>query len=96
MSKKGRIEIPLQNGYKLVAEQNTDPNFSHELFVGITDGNGVWWQDLVIVRPAYAVRDNPFHPVEVNEDKFDVMVYSDAYNEDYTDKFQVDLYHGGV
>ena len=48
-----RIVIPLANGLQLVAEQNTDPSFDKELFIGITDGNGVWWQDLAVVRNAY-------------------------------------------
>lgn len=30
-----RIEIPLEDGIILVAEQNTDPNYPRELYVGM-------------------------------------------------------------
>lgn len=94
--KKG-IFIPVGNGYYLVAEQNTDPSFSKEIFVGITDGNGVWWQDLAVIRPAYdyGADNNSLKPVW-KSDKFEVLVYSDENNEDYTHDFSVGLYHGGI
>lgn len=41
-----RIAIDLPNGLKLVAEQNQDPDFPNEIFVGIENGDGVWLQDL--------------------------------------------------
>ena len=30
-----RIVIPLPNGFKLVAEGSTDPNYPYEIYVGI-------------------------------------------------------------
>lgn len=47
------IEIELSNGYKLVAEQNTDPQYSREMFIGVMGPNGVWHQDLAVVRSSY-------------------------------------------
>lgn len=88
-----KIDIPLPSGYHLVAEQNTDPMFSNELFIGITDGNGVWWQDLAIVRNAYQYEGDK---VCWKDEEFDVLVYSDKDNEDFTHDFTVGLYHGGI
>lgn len=88
-----RIVIDLPNGFQLVAERNTDPNFKNEIFIGITDGNGVWWQDLAIVRQAYEIKQEE---TEWKDDEFDILVYSDKDNEDFTHDFTVGLYHGGI
>lgn len=88
-----RIVIDLPNGFQLVAERNTDPNFKNEIFIGITDGNGVWWQDLAIVRQAYEITQEK---TEWKDDEFDILVYSDKDNEDFTHDFTVGLYHGGI
>lgn len=88
-----RIDIPLPNGFHLVAEQNTDPMYENELYIGITDGNGVWWQDLAVVRNAYQYDGDD---VVWKDEEFDVLVYSDKDNEDFTHDFTVGLHHGGV
>lgn len=88
-----RITIPLQTGFQLIAERNTDPNYRNEIFIGITDGNGVWWQDLAVVRNAYQIDGDK---VVWKDDEFDVLVYSDKDNEDFTHDFTVGLYHGGI
>lgn len=89
-----RIVIHLPNGFDLVAEQNTDPNYPNEIFIGITDGNGAWWQDLAIVRNAYTYNSN-LDVIWKNEE-FEALVYSDKDNEDFTHKYSIELYHGGV
>ena len=89
-----RLEVPLGNGFRIVAERNTDSSYDREIFIGITDGNGVWWQDLAIVRTAYEIDSNL--KTVWNDDKFEVLVYSDQNNEDYTHKFAIGLYHGGI
>ncbi len=84
-----RIEIELPNGYKLVAEQNTDPQYSREMFVGIVDADGMWNQNLAVIRSSYRYDgDN----VVWNDEQFDVLVYGDKDNEDFTDDFTVGLY----
>ncbi len=84
-----RLEIELSNGLKLVAEQNPDPQYSKELFIGIVNADGVWCQDLAIVRSSYRYDgDN----VVWNNEQFDVLVYGDKDNEDFTDDFTVGLY----
>ena len=87
------IKIPLDNGMYLIVERNTDPNFSKELFIGIGDGQ-LWYQDLAIVRPAYEIQEDL--STKWNGEKFDVLVYADKDQEDYTHEFHVDLYHGGI
>ena len=84
-----RIVIPLDNGYKLVAEQNIHSEFDKELFVGIETDTGVYHQDLVIIRPTYKFEDNS---VKFDSDKFEMLVFADEKTEDYTDKFTVPLY----
>lgn len=90
---KNRVVIELPNGYQLIAEQDTDPSYANEIFVGISDGNGVWWQDLAIVRNAYQYENDK---VVWKDGEFDVLVFSDENNEDFTHDFTIALYHGGV
>lgn len=86
-----KIVIQLPNGYQLVAERNTDPSYNREIFIGITDGNGVWWQDLAVVRNAYEITDNL--KTKWKDDEFEVLVYGKEDDEDYTESFVVGLYH---
>lgn len=88
--KNDRIVIPLANGFWLVAEQNPDPTYSHEIFVGVIDKNGVWHQDLAVIRNSYVIDD--WCHVVWQKDKFEVLVYGDEYNEDYTHEFKIGLY----
>lgn len=90
--KANRIEIDLSNGYKLVAEQNTDPRYSREMFVGIVGPNGVWHQDLAVVRSSYRYDgDN----VVWDDKQFDVLVYGSEDNEDFTEDFTIGMLQEG-
>lgn len=77
---------------KLVAERGIDNKYN-EIYIGI-EKDGVWVQDLATVREKYHYEDNPNSdiPNVVNEDKFEVLVYADKNNEDYTNKFTVEQY----
>ena len=81
-----RIIIPLPNGYNLIAEQNADPNYRNEIFIGLTDKNNVWYQDLAIVRNASEFSNNK---IEWKNDEMEVLVYSDENNEDFTHDFSI-------
>lgn len=83
-----RIEIKIGNGISLVAEQNTDPMFSKELFVGLVNDEGAWIQDLVIVKQKYNISKN--NGVEFEDGKYEVFVYADENNEDYTNCFDIE------
>lgn len=83
-----KIVIPLANGYKLVAEQNTDSEYNKEMFIGIETETGVYWQDLAIIRPTYTFDNNN---VKFSSDTFEILVFGDEKREDYTDKFTVPL-----
>lgn len=91
---ENKIVIPLPNGFQLVAERNPDWSFRNEIFIGITDGNGVWQQDLAVVRNAYGY-DHDLNTVW-KDGEYEVLVYSDENDEDYTHKFTISQYHGGV
>ena len=82
-----KIVIPLDNGYKLIAEQNTG-EFDKEFYIGIETESGVYIQDLVIVRPTYSFKDEA---VKFDSDKFELLVFGDNKTEDYTEKFVVPL-----
>ena len=43
-----RITIELPKGLKLVAEQNIDPEYQNEIYVGIETPDGIWHQDLAV------------------------------------------------
>lgn len=87
-----RIEINLQNGYRLVAEANIDPNYPNEIYVGIINDNGQWIQDLAIIQNDYSYNDDG--DIVYSEDKFNIYVYEDNTQEDYTNKFNIDLWRG--
>lgn len=82
-----RIIIPLDNGYKLIAEQNTG-EFDKEFYIGVETESGAYIQDLVIVRPTYTFKDES---VKFDSDKFEMLVFADSESEDYTNKFVVPL-----
>lgn len=88
------IRIEIGNGNKLVVMQNPDPDFSKEVFAMIEDKDGRWIQDLAIIRPSYHYADNEKgEPVpKFSKNTFDIIVYADCGNDDYTNKFEVRLY----
>lgn len=88
-NRANRIEIELPNGYKLAAEQNTDPQYSREMFIGLIAPNGVWHQDLAIVRSSYRYNGDQ---VVWDDKQFDVLVYGNKDNEDFTEEFAIGLY----
>lgn len=88
-----RIEIRLPNSFRLVAERNPDAAFDRELYIGIVDDSGVWYQDLAIVRNAYEI-DEMMNTVW-KEDEFEILVYSDKDDEDYTHAFRVEMNRNG-
>lgn len=88
---KKKIDIPLPNGYHLVAVQGGDPNFPYEICVGIEDSEGIWYQDLAMIHNAYHYGAESFDPIW-DEGKFEVLVWGKEYDEDYTESFQIDLY----
>lgn len=83
------IIINLPNGLQLFAEQSADPNYKNEITLGIIK-DGVWHQDLAIVRNRYIHDEN--NGVRWVDNQFEVLVYADENNEDYTDSFTVGIY----
>lgn len=88
-SRDNRITIELPKGLKLVAEQNIDQEYQNEIYVGIETPDGIWHQDLAVIRNAYSIDDNLI--VNWNPGKFEVLVYANKDDEDYTNKFSVEL-----
>lgn len=84
-----RIVINLPNGFRLVAEQNQDQEFRNEIYVGIETDDGVFYQDLAVIRNAYSINENL--RVVWNPDMLEVLVYADKNDEDYTNKFSVGI-----
>ena len=93
-TKPQRILIDLPNGLKLIAEQNADPYYKNELFIGIMTADGVWHQDLAVVRNSYS--HNKYGEVDWKDGEFDVLVYADKDNEDFTDDFTISLYRDDI
>lgn len=84
-----RIVINLSNGFRLVAEQSQDPEFQNEIYVGIETDDGVYYQDLAVIRNAYSINENL--RVVWNPDILEVLVYADKNDEDYTNKYSVGI-----
>lgn len=98
MDNNNRIEISLGNGFYLTAERNTNPGYEKEIFIGIEKertGNNIWCQDLCVVRPTYTYHDQhgKLHDSPLwNTKQFEVLVYGDCDNEDWTENHIIDLY----
>lgn len=88
-----KIVIDLSNGLKLVAEQNNDPDYKNEIFVGLMKDDGIWHQDLAIVRNAYSYSDAG--KVKWDDENFEVLVFGNE-NDDYTECFTISTYHEEV
>ena len=84
-----KIVIPLDNEYKLVAQQNTDSDFNKEIFIGIETPSGMYSQDLIIVRPEYQIENDK---VQFGSERFEMLIFGDETKEDFTDKIVVPLY----
>jgi hypothetical protein len=82
-----RIEVPLPNGNRIVAELMEG---SDQIAIGIADANDNYLQDLVVVEPA----PNECSNISVKSDSYNIYVYADENDECYTDKFTVDQYKG--
>ena len=84
-----RITIELPKGLKLVAERNIDPEYQNEIYVGIETPDGIWHQDLVVIRNAYSIDDNLI--VNWNPGKFEVLVYANKDDVDYTNIWMMSM-----
>ena len=72
----------------LVAERGIDKIYN-EIFIGLEDKNGVWYQDLAVVRQMYHYDKD----LNVIQNKgIEALIYSNAEDEDYTHKFDIDIY----
>ena len=86
-----KIDIDIGGGLRLVAETGSDPDYDREIYIGVVDENDTWLQDLAIVRNSYMYEDTPDGDWAVKwyEGLFDVLVYSDENNEDFTHDFRI-------
>ena len=92
-----RIKVRLPNGFYLVAENSADTSYPYEIYVGILGEDGIWYQDLAVVRNSYHYDDDDGSSGPVfDEDKYEILVYGDENSEDYTHEFKIGHYHGGI
>lgn len=85
MSDTFDLIIPLPSGNNLVVSQNRDQEYEKEIFIGLVDNRGCWFQDLAVVRNAYDIDENC--RVVWKKGQMEVLVYADKFDEDYTHKF---------
>ena len=81
-----RIEISLEDGIILVAEQNTDPNYPRELYVGL-EKDGVWVQDIAFVGQSYKYQEGGKSYL----DELSVLIWQHPEADDYTDGFTIPI-----
>ena len=80
MNQLNKITIDLPNGDQLVAEKCMHPG--GQIAIGIVH-DGRWIQDLAVVETK-TEDNNPYV-----EDKFNVYVYENEYDECYTERFEI-------
>ena len=85
-----KIRIPLSNGKYLVAEKSNDAEYDKEIYIGIEEPNGEYIQDLVLVREAY--RYAPDGQLQWLPNQYNVLVWRDADDENYTNCFTIAQY----
>ena len=66
-------------------------NPPYELCVYLCDKNDAMFQDICVVRPHYDYNTKR-EQWETNTDFVDCLVWSDSYDEDYTDKHVIGVY----
>ena len=78
------VKIPLSNGYNLVAMIGMRGGELREIYVGTTDSDDTWNQDIVRIY----IRDG--------DEKFRVQVFRNIESDDATDEFEIGLYRDPV
>ena len=79
------VSIPVGDNLYLCAEINPDKDY-REIYVGTKEASGCWRQDLAVVRQKYHYGDNL---AVVQDEQFEVLVYADETQEDFTNRFVV-------
>ena len=85
-----KIEKTLNNGFKLVAELSIDPEIP-EIYVGLENPEGIWVQDLTVVRPKYEISKKDGN-IKIDNNTMEMLIYGDELSEDYTHRFTVGIY----
>lgn len=89
-SNPGKIELPLGDGYSIVAEKNDDSDYK-EMFIYLRcDSDDSISQDLAIVGENYTYGEEG--SVEPRHGQYSIKVYADLDNEDWTTEFNIGRY----
>ena len=83
------IKVKLYDGVYLCTATCHAENEYKEVYTYI-EKNGMVWQDLALVREAYHYNEK--NEVVNDHKKYEVLVYADCGDEDYTNKFDIDEY----
>lgn len=89
--KEYEIVIPLPSESYLVATSNRYPFHNTDIFIGLVDKNGRWFQDLACVRNAYDIDPlSIFNPFPMKCKKMEVLVCTHGWDDEYSQKFLID------
>ena len=79
------FRVDLAEGFKIIVEQNTG-DYDKEIFIGVENPSGSYIQDLAIVRPVHTSVEGK---IVYSSEEFEVLVYGDAEDDNYTEKFGI-------
>lgn len=82
-NKKIKIDLGFAS---LVVEAGNDQ--MKEVYVGLEDSNGAWFQDLTVIGQKYHVDGENI----AYDEGIRVHVFADKDNEDYTHSFDIDIF----
>lgn len=82
-NKKIKIDLGFAS---LVVEAGNDQ--MKEVYVGLEDSNGAWFQDLTVIGQKYHVDGENI----AYDEGIRVRVFADKDNEDYTHSFDIDIF----
>lgn len=83
------IKIELSNGLFLTVEQGSIGDYQ-ELYIGITNANENWLQDIAIIGQDFHSEDGKLKL----DDAIKCCVFADHEDEDYTNEFKIKFWEG--
>ena len=88
---KNKLEVKVGNKKLVVFVNDWKNDMPKEIYVSIADNNGVFLQDICMIREHYHFNPNK-KEFEIDSDLVDVKVWADSNDKDYTDEFCIGVY----
>ena len=82
------VLVWLDDKIGIAVEKSVNPSYPNEVYVGLMTKDGVWFQDIVMVRTPYEYTDDG---IDFKKDQIEILSYEDENSEDYTRNVKVPI-----